>query len=240
MKVDYTLQEVRAKISEVESKQETLKTVLETLTGTKIKRIEPYNVKYTPEKYSLSHLYQQVLKSNSLLKSKKREVSIAEKEVDLTEGKYGLKFMFRGSYARNYGFDSKENTGIGSISVELSYPVFEWGRRRIEVLSKRLVKVSKERELREAELQLKRELSEAINSLKSIQSDIEAFKKKLVYAKEVERIEKLKYESGKGDMDHLLLSKAHRFLTEAELKGAYYSYEIEKRRIAALLEAENE
>ncbi len=240
LKVEYSLQDVRAKIKEVEKKQETLKTVLETLTGEKIDRIEPYRVSYSPESYSLEKLYSEALSSNSLIKSKRKEVSIAQKSIDLVKGKYGLKLFLNGNYARNYGFDSGENVGIGSVSVKIAYPIFEWGRKGKEVLSKKLLKISKEKELKETELKLKRELSKAINSLESIQADIEAYKTKLAYAKEVERIERLKYESGKGDMDHLLLAEAHRFLTEAQLKGAYYSWEIEKRRIEALLEARNE
>lgn len=240
LKVDYSLQDVRAKIKEVEKNQETLKTVLETLTGKKIEKIEPYKVDYTPKNYSLNSLYLKALSSNNSIKSKKKEVLIAQKGVELTKGKYGLKLLLDGNYARNYGFDSGENTGIGSVSVKIAYPILEWGRKERETLSKELIKIAKEKELRDSELSLKRELSKAINSLESIQSDIEAYRTKLAYAKEVERIERLKYESGKGDMDHLLLAEAHRFLTEAQLKGAYYSWEIEKRRIEALLEAEDE
>ena len=99
-------------------------------------------------------------------------------------------------------------------------------------------KLSKKKEFDKVKRELKRELAETIADLNSIQYDIRALEKKLELAKEVERIEKLKYESGKGDMDHLLLAKAKRFLTEAELSASYYRWESTLRRINALLEVE--
>ena len=240
LKIEYSLKEVESRISEVEENQKTLKTVLETFVGRKVERIEPYRFEYSPKDYSLSELYKKALKRNSVIKTKKRDVEIAEKLKELTLSNYGLKVLIDGVYTRNYGFDSGKNTGIGSLSLNISYPLFEWGRKRREVLSKELLKLSKERELQTAELQIKRELSRAIGRLRSIQSDIEAYKKKLEYAKEVERIERLKYESGKGDMDHLLLAESHLFLTEAELQGAYYDWETEVKRIETILEVEDE
>jgi outer membrane protein len=240
LKVEYSLKDVESRISEVEENQKTIKTVLETFIGRKISKIEPYRFEYSPKNFELTDLYSEALKRNSLIKSKERNVKISEKTKKLTASKYGLNFLISGTYTRNYGFDSGENIGVGSLSFEVRYPIFEWGRKRREVLSKELEKLSKEKELKSTELEIKRELSKAIGRIKSIQSDIEAYRKKLDYAKEVERIERLKYKSGKGDMDHLLLAESHLYMTEAELSGAYYDWEIEKRRIETILEVEDE
>ena len=240
LKVDYSLKDVEAQIEETRKNEDTLKTALETLTGIKVDRIEPYNVLYRPINLNPEKLYRTALQNNNLLKTKKTKVKVGRKSEELVEARYGLKVSIDGIYTRNYGFDTGKNVGIGSLSVNLSYPLFEWNRKKEELMAKKLERLSAERELKEAELQLKRDITKAVNSLKAIQSNIEAYRRKLAYAKEVERVEQLKYESGKGDMDHLLLAKAHRFLTEAQLKGAYYDWEVEKRRIATLLEVENE
>ncbi len=240
LKVEYSLKDVESRISEVEENQKTIKTVLETFIGKKINRIEPYRFEYSPKNFELTDLYSEALKRNSLIKSKERNVKISEKAKELTASKYDLNFLISGTYTRNYGFDSGENIGVGSLSFEVRYPIFEWGRKRREVLSKELERLSKEKELKSTELEIRRELSKTIGRIKSIQSDIEAYRKKLDYAKEVERIERLKYKSGKGDMDHLLLAESHLYMTEAELSGAYYDWEIEKKRIETILEVEDE
>jgi len=240
LKVEYSLKEVEAKIKEVEEKQKNLKIVLETLIGKEVKTLEPYRVNYSPKSYSLLTLYREAIKRNSLIKAKRENVKVAQKLKELIRAKYNPKLFVDGTYTRNYGFDTNDNVGVGSVSVKVAYPVFEWNRKKLELLSKELEKLSKERELKEAKLQLKRELSEAVSKLNAVQADIEAYKKKLSYAEEVERIERLKYKSGKGDMDHLLLAEANLYMTEAQLSGAYYDWEIEIRRIAALLEVEDE
>ena len=240
LKVEYSLKDVEAQIDKVKADEETIKTALETLTGVKIKRIEPYRVEFRPQELSVEKLFKEAIKNNSLVLSKKVETGIKRESVRLTKDKYGLQIKAEGSYLRNYGFDTGDNTGIGSVSLTVSYPVFDWNRKKREVLARKLEKLASERELKEAELNLKREIAKTVNNLRALQSQIEAYRKKLSYALEVERVESLKYRSGKGDMDHLLLAKSHRFMTEAELKGAYYSWEIEKRRLRTLLEVENE
>jgi len=240
LKVEYSLEQVKSQLDEVRKGEETLITVLETLTGTKIKGIEPFRVSYRPLNPDLDALYSKAVERNSLLASKRGAVKVAEKLEKLTEGKYGLRVFLDGGYTVNYGFDSGKNVSVGSVALKLSYPVFEWGRKGEDVLSKELLRLSEEKELKSAELELKRELSKSINTLLSIQSDIAALKKKLELADEVERIERLKYRSGKGDMNHLLLAESQKYLTKAQLEGSFYSWEVERRRIATLVEVENE
>ncbi|MEO2069330.1 MAG: TolC family protein, partial [Desulfurobacteriaceae bacterium] len=169
---------------------------------------------------------------------KDKEVKVSLNEVKNEKSKYGLKVKLDAVYTRNYGFESRENEEYGFISLAVQYPIFSFGRKKYDILSTKLKKLSKEKEFETEKLNLKEKLSNAISDLVSIQSKIELSREKLSLAKEIERIEKLKYETGKGDIDHYLLAKAKRFLAEAELNSYYYKWEIAKRTIKALVEDE--
>ncbi|TCK02869.1 TolC family protein [Phorcysia thermohydrogeniphila] len=236
LKVTSQIKSTEARIDEVRAKKESLKTALEILIGKEVETVEAYEVSYAPVELSLNELYRKLVKNNSLLKAKEKEVRVSEREKEIEEGKFGLKVKAEIFYTRNYGFNSSENEGYGYAGVTLSYPVFEFGRKRLSVLSAKLQKLARIKELETEKLKLKKELSESLSDLRAIQSKIGALKEKLKLAEEVERIEELKYKSGKGDINHLLLAKSERFLTEAELKEAYYRWEIARRRIRALLE----
>ncbi len=236
LKVEADLAEVVSRIRDLEQKEKALLVALETLVGKRIKKLEPFTVDYKYVKLSFDELYSKLLKNNNFIKVKDYSVKSASEMEKLASSKYGIRCLISGSYYRNYGFDTGENEGVGSISFSLRYPIFSFGRKRLDRLSARLMKLSAVSDKEEAKRVLKRELSEAVSKLLSLQSRIEALKKKLVYEKKVEEVEKLKYLNGKGDMDHLLLAKARRFMAEAELKSSFYRWEIERRRIEALVE----
>jgi len=241
LKVEVSLKEVEASIEKLKAQEGYLLSALSTFIGRGVKpqEIEPVKVEFKPFKGELPALYS-YLKDNSLLKAKEWEVKGSRVQKEITKAKYAPRLNLSASYLRRYGFDSGENDGIGEVSIKLSYPIFEFGRKRRELLAKNLQTLSKVKELKEAELSLRREVAKAYSELLSVQSEIPLYKKKLKLSKEVERIEELRYRSGKGDVNDLLLAKAKRFNAQAELNSAYYRWELSKRRLMSLLEVKDE
>ncbi|WP_456455319.1 TolC family protein [Thermovibrio sp.] len=240
LKVDYSLEKAKADLKRTTEREKALKTALETFVGRKIKTVEPIEVKYSPFNEKLKELEEELLQRNSLLKSLKREVKSARKEEELIKRKYFPKLVINGVLTRNYGFDTGDNEAFGELSVNLSFPIFTGGRKSLEVREKKLLTLSLLKKYQERKRELIRELSRVYSELKATEGEIEENRKALEYAKEVERIEELKYKSGKGDMDHLLLAKSNRYLTEAELNSSYYLWLLKKEELFTLLEVEDE
>ncbi len=236
LKVDYDLQSVSSKIETVKSRETALKTLIETLIGQRINRIEPYKISYHPFKAPTEELYKIALRNNDEIKAKIKEVRVNKKLTEIASGKYGPRITFNVQYNRNYGFDSGKNEGYGLVSVNLNLPIFEFGQKQSNILSASLLKLSSEKELETQKRTLRSEIANAISNVISIQSDIDALKKQLRLALETERIETLKYETGKGDMDHLLLAKSHRFITQANLNSSYYKWKIAVSKLESLVE----
>ncbi len=240
LKVEYSLKETISSISRVEEEEKSLLVALETLIGKEPGRIEPVEVEFNPTSFSFRELYRKLLERNSLLKARRIAVERASVEKKIAQAKYRPKLSLEGSYLRNYGFDSGANRGIGSISLIFSVPVFTGGRRGLEISEKAVLVGKKKQELLVKERELKNKLSQILAEIRSLEAEIEAEKENLALAKEIERVEELKYKSGKGDMDHLLLAKSRRFLSEAKLKASYYRWFAAKRRLMALLEVDSE
>ncbi len=220
--------------------EKALKRALETFVGRKVDAVEPVKVNYSPFSRGIKELERELLKRNSLLKSLKEEVKSAKKEEELTRRKYFPKLVVKGALTRNYGFDTGDNEAFGELSFNLSFPVFTAGRKGLEIREKKLLELSLVNKYKEKEKELIRKLLKVYSKLKATEGEIKANKKALNYAKEVERIEELKYKSGKGDMDHLLLAKSNRYLTEAELRSSYYLWLLKKEELLTLLEAKDE
>ncbi len=234
LKVKYDISKVQSEIDKVKNEESTMLTILQNLTGTKIKVIEPVTVTIKPlppEKV----LYSQLLEKNRLIALKKQESTIAKKEVELTKARYGIRLNLYASYTRNYGFDSSENEPYGFISASVSLPVFTAGRKFKDIESARLNEVSKEQEVKAVEINLRNQLSQAISEYKYTLSKIKSLKEEVALAEETERVEQLKYDSGKGSMEHLLLAKSKRYVAEAALKAALYKQEILRRKIETII-----
>lgn len=240
MKVSYSLKEAQARLEKLEESYRALKVALETFVGREVKELKKPKTAYSPRRWSSEELFKKALKRNSRVREAQEKLKLTEAERKLTEAKYGVKITLQGSLLRNYGFDSGENEAYGQASLNLSFPIFTGGRKKLELLEKERKRAAALYEKEEVERELKREIARVVAQLNSIQAEIEAEKEGLKLAKEVERVEELKYLSGKGDINHLLLAKANRFKSEAKLNSAYYRWLEGVERLKALLEVKDE
>ncbi len=240
LKISYSLKEAQVNLRKLKENYKALIVALETFTGREVKRLEKPKFIYGPKRWNLKELYLKSLKRSSVVKEAQNGVELAQAEKELIKAKYRPKVILRGLITRNYGFDSGKNEAYGQLSVNLTFPLFTGGREKLELLQKerkRLRNIYKEEEVKR---QLMREIAKVVALLNSTQEEIEAEREGLKLAKEVERIEEIKYESGKGDINHLLLAKANRFKSQARLNSAYYRWLEGIERLKALLEVEDE
>ncbi|WP_457677730.1 TolC family protein [Thermovibrio sp.] len=240
LKVEYRLKEAQYLLKKTENQKEALKTALSEITGVKVKEVELPKVNYKPLNLNLNELKEELLKRNDTLKSYREEVKLANVKKNLSLSRFKPKLLLKGSYERNYGFNSGKNEPVGSISLTFSLPVFNGGRRTITKLIGEREKRGSYYRFKTKEKELITELSKVVSNIKSYQEEITSAKAKLKLAKEVEKVEELKYLCGKGDVNHLLLAKSQRFLSQAELTSTYYLWLSQVEALRALLEVKDE
>ncbi|WP_461828831.1 TolC family protein [Aquifex sp.] len=240
LKIEYDLEKTRALLKDTESRKLFLLSILETLTGIKIKKLEEYKVRYKPLEFSEDTLFGKAVLRSSAVKAKEAELKVAKLKEKLVRDRYGFRLKLHLKYTVNHGLKIGRSEDIGEINLTLSYPVFDWNKRKHEILSVKRIRLAKEKSLSEEKLKLRQKIAQSIYELTSIQANIKALKKRVTLAKEFERIEELKYLTGRGNIDDLLLAKSKRFLSQAELNSAYYSWEIALRKLIYLLEEDYE
>jgi outer membrane protein len=117
----------------------------------------------------------------------------------------------RGSYGGRWAVDSsimqegaKESEDVGQVGVVVDVPIFEGGQIRARVRQE-LAKLGAAREaLRKLELQIRLEVETAILNVTSNRERVRATEKAIEQAKESLRIERQKYDLGKGSITDVL------------------------------------
>ncbi|NOY24053.1 MAG: TolC family protein [Acidobacteria bacterium] len=116
------------------------------------------------------------------------------------------------------------NDQFWSATVNVSIPVFDMGRRRREVRKALHGMKSAAKQVDEARLQVQSGVIDAVAGINRTSRDVDAAKASLSFAKEVARLEQLKYDNGRGDIDDLLRAKSREKLAETGLIQARTDY----------------
>jgi len=143
--------------------------------------------------------------------SAKKEVAAQQKRLDIaraghwpivsTEASYGLRSAANPT-SRPSGTDGTEDVGFVGLSIEL--PIFEGGSINGRVRKERAKLNSQRQRLHKLELQINLDVETAVLNITSSQKRVEATGKSIEQAKESLRIEREKYELGKGSITDVL------------------------------------
>ena len=231
-KIQYDVKSVDAVIENLKNSINTLKFALKELIGKKevnTDKIEDIVLtkNFKPIKPELENL--------ASVKSVNTKKSISEENIKKSKSEYYPKIFLNSNTFENYGNGDDVNTW--QISLNLKMNIFDFGKRESKVREAKLEKNKVAFEKIRTILKKEKEITDAINKVKTEESNIEAFKNQVKFAKESERIEKMKYENGVSQIYDYLYAKSRRYLAESkffdavynrELAIAYYDYVTEK------------
>jgi len=143
--------------------------------------------------------------------SAKKRVKAEQKRLDIAraghwpivsaEASYGLRNAANPS-SHPSGTDDTEDVGFVGVSIEL--PIFEGGAIDARIRSQRSRLWSLKERLRKLELQINLDVETAILNITSSQERVQATEKSIEQAKESLRIEREKYDLGKGSITDVL------------------------------------
>jgi outer membrane protein TolC len=119
------------------------------------------------------------------------------------QGSYGEKWAVGPTFGAG-----DETDDIGRIGIVADIPIFEGGRVEAKVAEQRAKFAAARERLRKLELQIRLDVETALLNIKSSQQRIEAIKTAVEQAKESLRIEREKYDLGKGAIVDVLDAQA--------------------------------
>jgi len=220
-KIEYDVKNADAAIAQLQNNINTLKYALKEIMGKKdfkIGNIEDINLtkNFSPEKIEYKNL--------TSIKRVNAKSSIASSNIKKAKSEYFPKLYLNANIFENYD-DNGNDINIWQVTLNMKFDIFDFGKRKNSVEEKKLEKLKIDFEKLEIELKKDKDTADAINKVKTEEANIEAFKNQIKFAKESERIEKMKYEEGVSQIYDYLYAKTRRYIAESKYYDALYNRE---------------
>jgi outer membrane protein TolC len=141
---------------------------------------------------------------------------------------------FSGSHGGTIDFDDT----YWSVNATVSIPLLDMGRRKNLSAKADLTARSAELDVLDMEDRIRAEVAAVMAAVDNAKSNIVTQQATLELATEVNRLEGLRYDSGRGDIDNLLKSKSGKSMAEASLAEARHNLLIALNSLQLTIEGE--
>jgi outer membrane protein TolC len=131
-------------------------------------------------------------------------VNAQEQKLNVAKGGRLPDVFLRASYGNQWDADSSQNNEVGLVGISIELPLFEGGQIDARIRQERSRLNSQKEALRRLRLQIRLELETAALNIESTRARINVTQKTIEQAKESLRIEREKYNHGKGAIVEVL------------------------------------
>ncbi len=244
LKVRYEIKNVDLKLEMLKTQQVTGTANLMSLMGVSGQGAAPLELAPVPfeeravQLPDIDTLVRRALENRNDLKSARRQAEAQEIRVKVARAdrypQVNLDARLDGADGFNIGYDDQ----YWSVSAHLSVPLLDFGRRKHAVRRALHQASAAQKRVTEVELRVRREVRSAVANVRLAEQAVENNRAALDLAAEVSRIEQLKYDNGRGNIDDLLRARAQYKLSEAELVKARYDLLVALKNLKKTIEGE--
>ncbi len=135
-------------------------------------------------------------------------INAQQRRLDIAQAGRLPEVSLRASYGNRWAADSSEDNEVGEIGVFVELPVFEGGRIAARIRKERSRLRDLSQRLRTLKLRIRLEVETATSNIESTRTRIDVTQKAVAQAKESLRIEREKYDVGKGVIVDVLDAQA--------------------------------
>jgi outer membrane protein TolC len=188
-----------------------------------------------PESPDLDTVLEQVLSLRKDYLSLQRRIEAQRMRLEIARAEKRPELYLKGAYGHRWADSLSEGNSedVGQIGLSLDFPVFDGGRIKAGVNKEEEKLKQLQEELRQLRIKIQMELKVAKLNIDSIQARLSVIGKSLAQAEESLRIEKDKYDNGKGVIvdvldaqTALLESQTSHFRALAELNIAMAQFKL--------------
>lgn len=130
--------------------------------------------------------------------SLRSRVDAQQKNLDMAKAGRLPEVSLQASYGHRWAGNSAQDNEVGQVGVFAAIPLFEGGRINARISRERTRLIAQKEALRELRLQIQLEVETAASNIESTRARIDVTQKASAQAKESLRIEREKYDLGKG------------------------------------------
>ena len=241
-KVDYQIEEAKLKIETLKQARTSLMHALENLLGED--DLSGYSFEFKAEeepKLDLPELnllvdkaYENrsdLMNAQSFVKIKQYGITIAKSD---WKPQVSLNANLMGVNGNNIDYSDK----FWTITANVSFPIFDMGRRHKKIKQAKKEQESAVELYRGVKLNVRREVSDAYSKVLKEYQNYKTALASLKLQSEVERIERLKYQNGVGDIDDFLMAKSRKLLAESSVIEAEFNFFIAKEELKKSIEGD--
>jgi len=138
------------------------------------------------------------LNSRQDYQSMKARTAAQQKNLDVAKAGRLPKLSLRAAYGNRWAADSSEDNEVGQVGIFAVIPFFEGGRINARIRREGSQLSARKEALRKLRLQINLEVETAVSNIESTRARIGVTQKAIKQAKESLRIERQKYNLGKG------------------------------------------
>ncbi len=220
------------------------KASLAALVGLKhIDNIQPIKVTMKQPSYSIDNLLNS---TNSLHRVRIAALNVkkAEKGIQKSRSARYPQVSLSSYYGYNYGendnsnkypddFNSQKNW---QIEINAKWSLYDFGKNDAATQKAKIVKMEANFEEKQTLLDLRKSFIEAYEKMKQAYANYQGNTKQYTLAKESEKIENVRYQSGVSTINDLLYAKSQTHIAKAKLIESKYNYQKENYYMDYLLE----
>ena len=131
-------------------------------------------------------------------RSLESRVNAQQKKLDIAKAKRLPEVSLYASYGNQWDADSSQENEVGQVGISVMIPLFEGGRIGARVRREHSRLRAQKEALRKLQLQIRLELETSVSNIESTRARIDVTQKAVEQSKESLRIEREKYDYGKG------------------------------------------
>lgn len=183
-------------------------------------------------------LMESALANRGDLKAMKDMAAAQRFNVSVVKGSRLPQVSVGGNFSGTHGGTIDFDDTFWSVNATVSIPLLDMGRRKNLTAKANMTARSAELDVLDMEGKIRAEVAAATALVANAKSNITTQQTTLELATEVSRLEQLRYESGRGDIDNLLKSKSGQSMAEASLAEARHNLLVALNNLQLTIEGE--
>ena len=245
-KAEVDLLKARADLSAARTQEEMLRTGIEmtraglsALVGRPVGRLRPVSVSVRAPRYSVTALMREA-RHTARIAAENLNIEKAEQMAHKAEAGYLPQVALSAYGGKNYGKDLHTNQWddafVAQVGVNAKFNLFDFGKRSANVEKARIAKMRAELKKRQALLDLRRQLTEAVEKIKQSYTEYTGAVQVERLSRKSLTIERTRYHSGTATLNDLLLAESKYRLAAAKTVQSKYNYAKSKAYLDFVLE----
>ena len=245
-KAEVDLLKARADLSAAKTQEQMLRSGIEmtraglsALVGRPVGRLRSVPVSVRAPRYSVNALMKQA-RHTARVKAEDLNIEKAEQMAHKAEAGYLPQVALSAYGGKNHGKDIRTNKWdeefIAQVGLNAKFNLFDFGKRSANVEKARIAKMRAELKKRQALLDMRRRITEAVEKIKQSYTEYTGAVQVQRLSRKSLNVERTRYHSGTATLNDLLLAESKYRLAAAKTVQSKYNYAKSKAYLDFVLE----